>query len=166
MKAADAMVANVVAAGRTCAFRMSPAFGRAPYQWRSGARIGRQVRSVCLFAHQELLNPSRRVDVRRDTRVLAKEPALRPVLALRRKRERGLAMTQSPQSSQPGSMATPLDERSGGLYRFLGCAADQYMTRAVISVTGTVTMVELEALFERYDFNSFPLWKKEGSSEL
>ena len=29
MKAADAMVANVVAVGRTCAFRMSPAFGRA-----------------------------------------------------------------------------------------------------------------------------------------
>jgi CBS domain-containing protein len=66
-------------------------------------------------------------------------------------------MTESPQSSQPGPMATPLDERSGGLYRFLGCATDQYMTRAVISVTGAVTMVELEALFERYDFNSFPV---------
>ena len=66
-------------------------------------------------------------------------------------------MTESPQSSQPGPMATPLDETSGGLYRFLGCAADQYMTRAVISVTGAVTMVELEALFERYDFNSFPV---------
>ena len=37
-------------------------------------------------------------------------------------------MTESPQSSQPGPMATPLDERSGGLYRFLGCATDQYMT--------------------------------------
>ena len=75
-------------------------------------------------------------------------------------------MTKSPQSSQPGPMATPLDERSGGLYRFLGCAADQYMTRAVISVTGTVTMIELEALFEDMTSILFPLWKKEGSSEL
>ena len=71
-------------------------------------------------------------------------------------------MTESPQSSQPGPMATPLDERSGGIYRFLGCAADQHMTRAVISVTGTVTMIELEALFERYNSILFALWMKEG----
>ena len=66
-------------------------------------------------------------------------------------------MTQTPQSGRPGPMATPVDERAGALYRFLGCAVDQYMTRAVISVTGAVTLVELEALFERYDFNSFPV---------
>ncbi len=66
-------------------------------------------------------------------------------------------MTQTPQSGRPGPMATPVDERANALYRFLGCAVDQYMTRAVISVTGTVTLVELEALFERYDFNSFPV---------
>ena len=66
-------------------------------------------------------------------------------------------MTEAPQSSRPGPMTTTLDEGSGGLYRFLGCTADQYMTRAVISVTREVTMRELEALFERYDFNSFPV---------
>ena len=65
-------------------------------------------------------------------------------------------MTEAPQSRQSGPM-TALDEGSGGLYRFLGCTADQYMTRAVISVTREVTMRELEALFERYDFNSFPV---------
>ena len=66
-------------------------------------------------------------------------------------------MTQTPQSGRPGPMATPVDERAGALYRFLACAVDQYMTRAVISVTGAVTLGELEALFERYDFNSFPV---------
>ena len=66
-------------------------------------------------------------------------------------------MTQTPQSGRPGPMATPVDESAGALYRFLGCAVDQYMTRAVISVTGAVTLGELEALFERYDFNSFPV---------
>ena len=66
-------------------------------------------------------------------------------------------MTQTPQSGRPGPMATPVDERAGALYRFLACAVDQYMTRAVISVTGAVTLGELEALFERNDFNSFPV---------
>ena len=36
-------------------------------------------------------------------------------------------MTEAPQSRQSGPM-TALDEGSGGLYRFLGCTADQYMT--------------------------------------
>ena len=66
-------------------------------------------------------------------------------------------MTQTPQGGRPGPMATPVDESAGALYRFLACAVDQYMTRAVISVTGAVTLGELEALFERYDFNSFPV---------
>jgi CBS domain-containing protein len=66
-------------------------------------------------------------------------------------------MTEAPQSNQPGPTTTTLDDGSGGLYRFLGCTAGQYMTRAVISVTREVTMRELEALFERYDFNSFPV---------
>ncbi len=66
-------------------------------------------------------------------------------------------MTEAPQSSQPGPTTTTLDDGSGGLYRFLDCTAGQYMARVVISVTREVTMRELEALFERYDFNSFPV---------
>jgi len=40
------------------------------------------------------------------------------------------------------------------MYRFLEGTADQYMTRA--TVTRQTTMRELEALFEKHDFNSFP----------
>jgi CBS domain-containing protein len=43
------------------------------------------------------------------------------------------------------------------MYRFLEGTADQYMTRAVTTVTRQTTMRELEALFEKYDFNSFPV---------
>jgi CBS domain-containing protein len=43
------------------------------------------------------------------------------------------------------------------MYRFLACTADQYMTRAVITVTRDVTLRELEGLFEKHDFNSFPV---------
>jgi CBS domain-containing protein len=43
------------------------------------------------------------------------------------------------------------------MYRFLEYTAGQYMTRAVITVTRQVTLRELEALFEKYDFNSFPV---------
>jgi CBS domain-containing protein len=43
------------------------------------------------------------------------------------------------------------------MYRFLQCTADQYMTRAVKTVTRQLTMRELEALFEKYDFNAFPV---------
>ncbi|HEY7665327.1 MAG TPA: CBS domain-containing protein [Xanthobacteraceae bacterium] len=43
------------------------------------------------------------------------------------------------------------------MYRFLACAADQYMTRAVVSVTRQITMAELGALFDKHDFNSFPV---------
>jgi CBS domain-containing protein len=41
------------------------------------------------------------------------------------------------------------------MYRFLEGTADQYMTRAVTTVTRQATM--LEALFEKHDFNSFPV---------
>jgi CBS domain-containing protein len=41
--------------------------------------------------------------------------------------------------------------------RFLESTADQYMTRAVTTVTRQSTMRELEALFEKYDFNSIPV---------
>ena len=43
------------------------------------------------------------------------------------------------------------------MHRFLECTADQYMTRAVTTVTRKTTMRELEALFEKHDFNSFPV---------
>jgi CBS domain-containing protein len=43
------------------------------------------------------------------------------------------------------------------MHRFLQCTADQYMTRAVTTVTRKTTMRELEALFETHDFNSFPV---------
>ena len=43
------------------------------------------------------------------------------------------------------------------MYRFLECTAGQYMTRSVITVTRQLTMRELEQLFEKHDFNSFPV---------
>jgi CBS domain-containing protein len=50
------------------------------------------------------------------------------------------------------------DNEPGGLmYRFLQCTAAQYMTRDVTTVTRDVTLRDLEALFEKHDFNSFPV---------
>jgi len=46
------------------------------------------------------------------------------------------------------------------MYRFLEGTADQYMTRAVTTETRQATMRELEALFEKHDFNSFPVIEK------
>jgi hypothetical protein len=46
-------------------------------------------------------------------------------------------------------------ERSS-LYRFLEGTVEKYMTRAVRTVTRQTTMRELGALFEKYNFNSFP----------
>jgi CBS domain-containing protein len=43
------------------------------------------------------------------------------------------------------------------MYRFLEFTARQYMTRTVETVTRRVTMRELVALFEKYDFNAFPV---------
>ena len=43
------------------------------------------------------------------------------------------------------------------MYRFLEYTAAQYMTRAVTPVTRQVTMGELGKLFEKHDFNSFPV---------
>jgi len=43
------------------------------------------------------------------------------------------------------------------MYRFLEATAAQYMTRAVTTVTRQTTMRELEALFEKHDFNSLPV---------
>ena len=43
------------------------------------------------------------------------------------------------------------------MHRFLEGTADQYMTRPVTTVTRKTTMRELEALFDKHDFNSFPV---------
>jgi len=43
------------------------------------------------------------------------------------------------------------------MYRFIECTAGQYMTRDVTTVTRDVTLRDLEALFEKHDFNSFPV---------
>jgi len=45
----------------------------------------------------------------------------------------------------------------GAMYRFLACTVSQYMTRTVKTVTRKTTMRELEALFEKHDFNAFPV---------
>ena len=46
------------------------------------------------------------------------------------------------------------------MYRFLECTASQYMMPAVETVTRQVTMRDLETLFEKYDFNAFPVVEK------
>jgi CBS domain-containing protein len=43
------------------------------------------------------------------------------------------------------------------MYQFLECTAGQYMTRSVTTVTRRLALRDLEALFEKYDFNSFPV---------
>jgi CBS-domain-containing membrane protein len=43
------------------------------------------------------------------------------------------------------------------MYRFLECTADQYMTRSVMTVAPQVTLRDLKALFDKHDFNSFPV---------
>jgi len=43
------------------------------------------------------------------------------------------------------------------MYRFLEYTVGQYMTHPVKTVTRQTTLRELEALFEKYDFNAFPI---------
>jgi CBS domain-containing protein len=45
----------------------------------------------------------------------------------------------------------------GLMYRFLECTVGQYMTCDVTIVTRQGTLRDLEALFEKHDFNSFPV---------
>ena len=45
----------------------------------------------------------------------------------------------------------------GAMYGFLACTARQYMTRTVTTVARQTTMRELGALFEKHDFNTFPV---------
>jgi CBS domain-containing protein len=48
------------------------------------------------------------------------------------------------------------------MHRFLDGIVEKYMTRAVRTVTRQTTMRELEALFEKHDFNSFPVVEEGG----
>jgi CBS domain-containing protein len=43
------------------------------------------------------------------------------------------------------------------MYGFVGCTVRQFMTRAVVTVSRQTTMRELAALFEKHDFNAFPV---------
>jgi CBS domain-containing protein len=45
----------------------------------------------------------------------------------------------------------------GAMYRFLARTARQYMMRTVKTVKRQTTMRELEALFEKHDFDAFPV---------
>jgi CBS domain-containing protein len=45
----------------------------------------------------------------------------------------------------------------GATYRFLECTVSEYMTSTVQTVTRKVTLRDLEALFEKHDFNAFPV---------
>ena len=47
------------------------------------------------------------------------------------------------------------------MHRFLEGKAAEYMTRAVTTVARQTTMRELEKLFEKHDFNSFPVVEDE-----
>ena len=48
------------------------------------------------------------------------------------------------------------------MYRFLECTVEQYMTRQVKTVTRRTTLPEREALFEKHDFNAFPVLEKQA----
>jgi CBS domain-containing protein len=43
------------------------------------------------------------------------------------------------------------------MYGFVGCTARQFMTQTVITVNRQTTMGELAVLFEKHDFNAFPV---------
>ncbi|AMN38483.1 CBS domain containing membrane protein [Rhodoplanes sp. Z2-YC6860] len=43
------------------------------------------------------------------------------------------------------------------MYRFLSCITAEYMTSKVRTVERKITLRELETLFEKHDFNAFPV---------
>jgi CBS domain-containing protein len=43
------------------------------------------------------------------------------------------------------------------MHRFLQCTVGRYMTTAVMTATRSTTMRELEELFDKHDFNAFPV---------
>jgi CBS domain-containing protein len=58
------------------------------------------------------------------------------------------------QDSETMQASTAAD---GAMYSFLACTVRQYMTRTVKTVTRQTTMRELEELFDKHDFNTFPV---------
>jgi CBS-domain-containing membrane protein len=50
-----------------------------------------------------------------------------------------------------------IDRPNEVTYRFLDCTVSDYMTTDLRTVSCRVTLRELEALFETYDFNAFPV---------
>ena len=51
----------------------------------------------------------------------------------------------------------PKNGPAAAMYGFVGCTAGQFMTRTVITVNRQTTMRELAVLFEKHDFNAFPV---------
>ena len=51
----------------------------------------------------------------------------------------------------------PKNGPAAAMYGFVGCTAGQFMTRTVIAVNRQTTMRELAVLFEKHDFNAFPV---------
>jgi CBS domain-containing protein len=47
------------------------------------------------------------------------------------------------------------------MYGFVACTADQFMTRTVVTVKRHTTIRELGELFEKHDFNAFPVVEDE-----
>ncbi len=52
-------------------------------------------------------------------------------------------------------------EPGKGMYGFLQCTVEQYMTPTAVTVNREMTMGELGALFEQHDFNAFPVVEDE-----
>jgi CBS domain-containing protein len=58
---------------------------------------------------------------------------------------------------EPSRTTKTTEHPDGSMYRFLECTAGQYMTHAVVTVTRQLTLEDLVRLFEKHDFNSFPV---------
>jgi CBS domain-containing protein len=84
-------------------------------------------------------------------------------MAARRTRERWSCCAQlrlemlPPKGRQEGSKTMAVSSGAGGMYGFLTCTAGQYMTPTVITVERQTTIRQLGALFEKHDFNAFPV---------
>ncbi len=55
----------------------------------------------------------------------------------------------------------PKSRPGEAMYGFVGCTVRQFMTRTVVTVIRQTTMRELAALFDKHDFNAFPVVEDE-----
>ena len=92
-------------------------------------------------------------------------PTLRRSLTRHRK-ARGLPLDIVPHNPAPAGPKTIPEEELGMsgsdtkeaiMYRFLQCRVSGYMTRAVKTVTRQISLRKLATLFEKHDFNTFPV---------